>query len=375
MEGLPDLAVLRERLRSVFSGSSGAPEEFDDAYEVARNPPQNAPARSAFEELLEWLPDLAELRAHFGSVFSGSSGAPEEFDDAYEVEWNLPANAEARIAYDQAMEELDVDMLAGCEGDQFAQAAEAAVRAEQAAKQAAVLAKFSSRFRATLAKAGTDKRYMERKDEVEAELCRRSEQLLAIEEALVGTKAEPKVNPLSRGSKDRKDRKNPTEQCEFCGTHISTGRDQMKEHLKRCKRKPVIVAIEPAIYIMAELLGIRGGQCEEMLEFLRDFVPENGGLTMNALKEFLVKLYESGHVRKPKLYYNKYQSLSLAGKEGIEMQKELQAYVLGDTNVLFDNTHDETAFKEKVRPLVLVLVKRMLLCQRFHCEWLCDFGR
>jgi hypothetical protein len=148
----------------------------------------------------------------------------------------------------------------------------------------------------------------------------------------------------------------------------------MQQHLKRCKRKPVIVDIEPATYIMAMLLGIRGGRSEEMLEFLRDFVPENDGLTMSTLRDFLLKLYESGHVE-PQLYYNKIHSLVLTGKEGIDLQNELQKYVLEDTNVLFNNTRDETAFKEKVRPLVLVLVKRMLLCQRFHCEWLCDFGR
>jgi hypothetical protein len=423
MEGLPDLAALREHFGRVFSGFSDAPEEFDDAHEVARDPPQPpgdkelreqpagfgqqtvvtataagdfcglqwtaveslgpelshlhapAPARSAYDQLLEWLPDLAALRERFGSVFSGSLDAPEEFDDAHEVEWNLAANAEAKIVYEQVMEELDVAMLAGAEGDQFAQAAEAAVRAEQAARQAAVLETFSQQFRDTLAKAAKDERYMERIDEVEAELCRRREQLRAIEAALVGTKAEPMVNPLSRGSKDDKRLKNPTKPCEFCGTHISTGGNQMQIHLKRCKRKPVIVAIEPAIYIMAELLGIRGGRSEEMLVFLRDFVPENGDLTRDRLRDFLLELKESGHVQEPLLYYNKIQSLVLAGKEGIDLQKELQTYALEDTNVLFDNTHDETAFKEKVRPLVLVLVKRMLLCQRFHCEWLCDFGR
>ena len=40
MEGLPDLAALREHFGRVFSGFSDAPEEFDDAHEVARDPPQ-----------------------------------------------------------------------------------------------------------------------------------------------------------------------------------------------------------------------------------------------------------------------------------------------------------------------------------------------
>ena len=141
----------------------------------------------------------------------------------------------------------------------------------------------------------------------------------------------------------------------------------MWKHEKYCKGKPVIVVIEPAIYIMAQLLGIRGGNSEEMLEFLRDFVPENGEITQRAVKDFLTRLYRTGLVHEPLIYYGKMESLMNEGKSGIVLQTELQSYALEDPECLFTDTHDETAFKGKVRPLVLV--KRMVLCQRFHCEW------
>ncbi len=142
----------------------------------------------------------------------------------------------------------------------------------------------------------------------------------------------------------------------------------MAKHLLVCKKKAVIVVIEPGIYIMALLLGVPGGQdSEAMLEFLRDFVPENGALTQHALRHWLSALYRTKLLLLPLKYYGKMSAMMLQGKNGIDLQKALQSYVLEDSECLFTDTHDETAFKDKVRPLVLV--KRMLMCQRFHCEW------
>ena len=98
----------------------------------------------------------------------------------------------------------------------------------------------------------------------------------------------------------------------------------MQKHLKTCKRKPVIVGIEPGVYIMALLLGIPGGgYSEEMQNFMRDFVPENGELAQKAVKEFLTALYDTGLVLEPRVYFKKIDSLRKEGKSGIDLQKEL----------------------------------------------------
>ena len=194
--------------------------------------------------------DVEELRKAFGNRMDGPWVAGRAFDGADEVARNDPAHAEARREYEMAMEEIDVAMLEGTANDEFAQAAEAAVWAEHAARQAAVLAKFSARFCATLAKAATDGRYKDRIAEVASELSSRFDQICAIEKEL-GATAEPTVNKQSRGSEKNRLLTNPTEACKHCGTPISTRRRAMTNHLKVCKRKPVIVGIEPGVYIMA----------------------------------------------------------------------------------------------------------------------------
>jgi hypothetical protein len=89
---------------------------------------------------MEGLPDEAVMNdsERMRRLQAGPSNAPREFDEAVLIEgWNDPLHAASRRVFQEVMEELDYGTLAFASTDRFAQADEAAARAEQDAEEAA----------------------------------------------------------------------------------------------------------------------------------------------------------------------------------------------------------------------------------------------
>ncbi len=308
---------------------------------------------------MEGLPDEAVMNERMRRLQAGPSNAPREFDEAVLIEgWDDPLNAASKLVFQEVMEELDNGTLAFASTDRFAKADEAAARAQQDAEEAALLATGSDAFCAMLKVVEQDSRFNDRYKDATSALCQIFPLLQALHDKL-GAVAQPQV--VKRGHKKPIV---PTVDCEKCGKAISSTRGCMSTHLKySCKgQPPSTVVIDPFVYYSALCFGLPGSsQSAELLAFLSEFVPQNIELTATKIRTFKHEVLETGLVRPPHKYNAMLKTVYGEELSDDERRRKLQDYVLADLRVLTKDTHDESELWERVRPLECCCVTKVSL--------------
>ena len=265
---------------------------------------------------------------------------------------------------EEVLDALEDAFLKNACNDRHEKAMDAAERQARLAEIAAIIATGPEHFYAIVQKLRTDPKYRDHMPEIEAIIVRYWGELSKIHDDLADVS-----RPVTfRGEHGRKPATEPgpgLTQCtahngvQGCGRYFAA----IRNHRPTCKGPPDATktsVIDIFLYFLAFLLGFwREGERDfgELIRFLCGYVVQ-GPLTDYTMRNFLQKLYATGHAESPVALGIMIKNLRTRLIDADDIQQRIGEGAREDPGCFFTGKPTRADFWEKVRPQV---VTRLLL--------------